>query len=124
MADRSKMTGYNYVTSSQPWVLRITVKQDLGKWYGRNVDNQVTNAADPDPSDMTDCYVNGGYKLKVNLRSRIFGNNESEDWYDRLLTAPWDDLSRIDYVGGEATALATWPAVAILATKKPKWTRR
>ena len=94
VANPSKMKGYDYVTSSQPWALKITVKQDLGKWYGRNIDNQVTNAADPDPSKMTDCYSNGGYKIRVNLRSRIFANNESEDWYDRLLTAPWDDLAQ------------------------------
>ena len=103
VANPSKMKGYDYVTSSQPWAFKITVKQDLGKWYGRNIDNQVTNAADPDPSKMTDCYSNGGYKIRVNLRSRIFANNESEDWYDRLLTAPWDDLAQIDFANGQAT---------------------
>ena len=87
------MHGADYVRSSQPWVLKITVKQDLGKWFGRNIDGRAYDAADPDPTSMADCYTDGGYKIRVNLDSHIFGNNEDEAWYDRLLTAPWDDVA-------------------------------
>ena len=44
----------DYVESSQPWVLKITVRQSLGKWFGRNVDGTpdaagtLVNSADPD----------------------------------------------------------------------------
>ena len=97
VADPAQMRGVDYTQSSQPWVLKITVKQDLGKWFGRSADGTAVNAADPDPSSLADCYATGGYKLRVNLRSHIFGNNEDEAWFDRLLTAPWDDL---DNTGG------------------------
>ncbi|MEE0706787.1 MAG: hypothetical protein UCH28_10455, partial [Adlercreutzia sp.] len=60
-----RMKGATYTQSSQPWVIKITVKQPLGKWFGRNVDNYANDAADPDPSVLTDCYTDGGYKIRV-----------------------------------------------------------
>ena len=91
--DPALMQGKAYTQSSQPWVIRVTVKQTLGKWFGRNIDSRAANAADPDPVSMAECYTQGGYKIRVNLDSHIFGNNEDEAWYDRLLTAPWDDVA-------------------------------
>ncbi|MDE8703603.1 hypothetical protein PZH32_11655, partial [Adlercreutzia equolifaciens] len=82
------------------------VKEDLGKWYGRALDNSATDAADPDPSSLTDCYTDGGYKIRVDVRSHIFGNNEDETWYDRLLTAPWDTEAGIDRAEGRAEQAA------------------
>ncbi len=99
--DPALMKGKSYTQSSQPWVLRITVKQPLGKWFGRAIDSNPADAADPDPASMADCYVAGGYKLRVNLGSHIFGNNEDEAWYDRLLTAPWDNLEQTEKVSGQ-----------------------
>ena len=37
-----------YRDSSQPWVIRVTVEHDLGKWYGRAIDGTDANTADPD----------------------------------------------------------------------------
>ena len=69
VADKAKMTGAAYTQSSQPWVLKITVKQDLGKWFGRAVDN-AANGTDLDPVSMKECYTEGGYKMRVNLRQQ------------------------------------------------------
>ncbi len=102
VADPDQMVGESYVRSSQPWVLKITVKQDLGKWYGRAIDGNARDFTDPDPVSMNDCYVKGGYKIRVDVRSHIFGNNEDEAWYDRLLTTPWDDTTSIDFANGQA----------------------
>ena len=57
-------------------MLKITVKQDLGKWFGRA--SAAAAATDPAPASLADCYAAGGYKLRVNLASHIFGNNEDE----------------------------------------------
>ena len=77
--------GASYVESSQPWVLRITVRQPLGKWFGRNIDNQAANTADPDGYSG-----NAGYKINVDIASHIFSTNNAGTWYDRVLTRPVD----------------------------------
>ena len=71
----------------RPWVLKITVKHDLGKWFGRAVDSTEADASD------ADAYADGGYKIDVEIPSHVFANNENGAWYDRLLVAPWDDES-------------------------------
>lgn len=30
----------------------------------------------------------------MNIPSHVFGNNENERWYDRVLTRPWDDPTK------------------------------
>ena len=75
----------SYVESSQPWVLKITVKSDLGKWFGRGVDNGASDTSDPDS------IAEGGYKINVNVPAHVFANNENGTWNDRLLVSPWDD---------------------------------
>ena len=81
----SDNTSTEYLESSQPWVLKITVHQDLGKWFGRAIDKQAANAADPDD------YDEGGYQIRVDFTGHVFANNENEGWYDRVLTRPVDD---------------------------------
>ena len=73
-----------YTDSSQPWVLKITVKQDLGKWFYRSADGGAANSADPD------AYADGGYKINVDVPSHVFANNENGGWYDRVLVRPID----------------------------------
>ncbi|WP_423775626.1 hypothetical protein [Adlercreutzia equolifaciens] len=97
----------SYRDSSQPWVLKIKVKQDLAKWFGRSIDMKGTDAADPDfirtwseynqYAETLKAILNGnlgGYQIKVNIPSHVFGNNENERWYDRVLTRPWDDPTK------------------------------
>ena len=96
-------------------MLKITVKQDLGKWFGRA--SAAASATDPAPVSLAECYTAGGYKMRVNVASHIFGNNEDEAWYDRLLTAPWDDEANIDrtldaVVPGTAATDDTYEPVA------------
>lgn len=75
-----------YAESSQPWVLKITVKHDLGKWYGRDIDGDATNTAD------ADAYTgDAGYKINVDVPAHVFSNNANGYWYDRLMATPWDD---------------------------------
>ena len=85
-SNSSDRTSRAYAESSQPWVLKVTVKAPLGKWYGRNIDGDARNTADADG------YAgDAGYKIRVNLPSHVFANNEAGTWNDRLLVTPWDD---------------------------------
>lgn len=53
---------------SQSWVLKITVKQPLKKWFNRGTDK--------------------GYILHVDVRCHVDSTNESEYWYDKVFTRP------------------------------------
>ncbi len=83
-SDSANAHSAEYRDSSQPWVIRVTVEHDLGKWYGRAIDGTDANTADPDE------YGDNGYQIAVNLASHVFGSNEDGAWYDRLLTRPVD----------------------------------
>ena len=106
-AEGSTNQSISYRDSSQPWVLKIKVKQDLAKWFGRSIDMSAADAADPDfirtwseynqYAETLKAILNGnlgGYQIKVNIPSHVFGNNENERWYDRVLTRPWDDPTK------------------------------
>ncbi|MEE0706949.1 MAG: hypothetical protein UCH28_11300, partial [Adlercreutzia sp.] len=104
-----------YRDSSQPWVLKIKVKQELGKWFGRNADSNAANLTDPDTVNtlrnmdqakidaIKAALATGGYQIKVTVPSHVFGNNESEKWYDRVMVRPID-LSSAKKVGQDKAA--------------------
>ena len=101
------MNSESYLESSQPWVLRITVRHPLGKWFGRSSDGTAVgadkNVVDPD------IYTgNAGYKMSVAIKARIFGYNENEAWYDRLLTRPINtrEVSGHDVAAGQTPSLS------------------
>ena len=52
----------------------------------------------------------GGYQIKVNIASHVFGNNESERWYDRVLTRPWDRPAAEGGVTGQDKAKGQEPS--------------
>ncbi len=96
-----------YQESSQPWAFKITVKQELGKWFGRNVDGtpvpdaggdglqgaegENDDAELPNQADVDGYYGDAGYQIRVVFPLHVFGNNENGWWYDRVMTQPWDD---------------------------------
>lgn len=53
---------------SESWVLKITVRQPLKKWFNRGEDK--------------------GYILHVDVRCHVDSTNESEYWYDKVFTRP------------------------------------
>ena len=61
--------GYYTADEYTPYVVKITVKQPLKKWYGRG-------------SDF-------GYITRVTLPARVYTNTASGTWYDRVLTQPY-----------------------------------
>ena len=58
-------------TNTQPWVLKIVVKQPLNKWFNRGSQS--------------------GYKLEVSIPSNVYLTNDNEYWYDRVLMRPYTD---------------------------------
>lgn len=61
--------GYYNADEYTPYVVKITVKQPLKKWYGRG-------------SDF-------GYITRVTLPARVYTDTASGTWYDRVLTQPY-----------------------------------
>ncbi|SCH12423.1 Serine-aspartate repeat-containing protein D precursor [uncultured Ruminococcus sp.] len=55
--------------NTQPWVLKITVKHGLNKWFNRGTEK--------------------GYKIRVNIPSNVYLTNENQYWYDRVVTRPY-----------------------------------
>ena len=87
----------SYRDSSQPWVLKITVEQPLGKWFYRAQDGSEVNTADPDG------YADGGYKINVDVPVHVFANNANGEWNDRVLVRPVD-TSRSEGMGSRSSA--------------------
>ena len=66
---RDDDTAYYAAEDYTPYVVKITVKTPLKKWYNRG-------------SDF-------GYILRVQLPARVYSNATSGTWYDRVLTQPY-----------------------------------
>ena len=75
-----------YSRETLPWVVKITVKQPLNGWWGRNITEHLTQ---PDK----------GYQITVDLKSVVYAQPDSERFYDMVYTEPWDD--GIDVEDGE-----------------------
>ena len=54
---------------TEPWVLKITVKQPLKKWFNRGSAS--------------------GYKISVDIPCNVYRTNDNEYWYDRVITRPY-----------------------------------
>lgn len=67
----SKKSDYETGNDTSPWVLKITVKKNLQKWFNRHSES--------------------GYKLNVYIPSKVVCTNEDEEWFDRLQTKPCAD---------------------------------
>ncbi|MEE0705940.1 MAG: hypothetical protein UCH28_06100, partial [Adlercreutzia sp.] len=61
-------------------------------------------------------------KIRVSMRSHIFGNNESEKWYDRILTAPWDNTAQTNYLENGGVDSATTGAGLVERPDEPDTT--
>lgn len=61
--------GYYTADEYTPYVVKITVKQPLKKWYGRG--------------------SGFGYITRVTLPARVYTDTASGTWYDRVLTQPY-----------------------------------
>lgn len=94
-ASDTNINGSDYYESSRPWVVRITIKQELGKWLGRTSDGEDFDKADPDE------YGDWGYRMRVRLGAHVFGSNANGTWNDRVLAAPVD--TKAEAVGGVVT---------------------
>ena len=66
---RDDDSAYYAAEDYTPYVVKITVKTPLKKWYNRG-------------SDF-------GYILRVQLPARVYSNATSGTWYDRVLTQPY-----------------------------------
>ena len=62
---------------AQSWVLKITVNQDLKKWFNRGSDT--------------------GYILNVDVDCHVDSTNESEYWYDKVFAKPIDTDNSLYY---------------------------
>ena len=67
-----------YGRENLPWVVRITVKQPLNGWWGRNITDNLTQKEK-------------GYQITVDLKSVVYAQPDSERFYDMVYTEPWDD---------------------------------
>ena len=67
-----------YGREDLPWVVRITVKQPLNGWWGRNITDNLTQK-------------DKGYQITVDLKSVVYAQPDSERFYDMVYTEPWDD---------------------------------
>ena len=67
----SEKSDYETGNDTSPWVLKITVKKNLQKWFNRHSES--------------------GYKLNVYIPSKVVCTNEDEEWFDRLQTKPCAD---------------------------------
>ncbi|MFQ9922888.1 MAG: SdrD B-like domain-containing protein [Beduini sp.] len=68
---------YYDAADAQSWVLKVTVNQDLKKWFNRGSDT--------------------GYILNVDIGCHVDSTNESEYWYDKVFAKPIDSENSLYY---------------------------
>ena len=68
---------YYDAADAQSWVLKITVNEDLKKWFNRGSDK--------------------GYILNVDIGCHVDSTNESEYWYDKVFAKPIDSENSLYY---------------------------
>ncbi len=75
-----------YETDEQTsWVLKITVKKSLGKWFNRG--------------------ANCGYAMYVNIPSHVYATPQNEYWYDEVMVKPVDTDENLYYQVYDTTSL-------------------
>ena len=89
--------GYYTADEYTPYVVKITVKQPLKKWYGRG-------------SDF-------GYITRVTLPARVYTNTASGTWYDRVLTQPYVEEGSQNHLYYQIYDIDHWDGSTKVLTK-------